>query len=398
MPPTLEAEEDLQVKGEEDWSDSASQELAPSEPPLVANLLSHLKASNPPMAQPPPLESPSTMTDSQSSTIQIAVAPETPSGGSPYYTPKRRQTHGTMEERLQKMPVLREMPWRPGTAVPEELETGGESRRKQIRFGCLLATRGNIVDEPCKTCAGGRGKFTVCVALDGFFKGACASCQLSGRPNRCSIKQQDDPKKDGEVMEAAGLTSPETSEPYLNGHQETDYPRQYQQYEQPQPYLEPISEPQNKERSRMSTYREHSFGNQQTKRRRTDGPQWDRALGVANDERDSRQDPGGAHSVQHAEPRPMWAAVNRTEPVPATPEKMVNGNGTSSMLSHTNSEYERREETAPSEDTTRPLIDAMPKNKQRQIYGLVSGLQGGIDHLQKELDMLKKVMGIDDAD
>lgn len=40
------------------------------------------------------------------------------------------------------------------------------------------------------------------------------------------------------------------------------------------------------------------------------------------------------------------------------------------------------------------LIDTLPKNKQRQVYGLVSGLQGGIEHLQRELDSLKRALGI----
>jgi len=93
-----------------------------------------------------------------------------------------------MEERLQSMPEKRTLPWRPGVEAGAEQETGGESRRKQIRFGCLLATRGDVADPPCLSCANGRGKFALCVALEGYFKGACASCQLSGRPNRCSIK------------------------------------------------------------------------------------------------------------------------------------------------------------------------------------------------------------------
>ena len=98
----------------------------------------------------------------------------------------------TMEERLQMMPELRPLPWRDGVEPGSEIETGGDSRRKQIRFGCLLATRGNVVAHPCKSCENGRGKFNQCIALDGYFKGACASCQLSGRPNRCSIKVNDD--------------------------------------------------------------------------------------------------------------------------------------------------------------------------------------------------------------
>jgi hypothetical protein len=97
----------------------------------------------------------------------------------------------TTEERLLAMPEKRAMPWRPGVDPGADIETGGESRRKQIRFGCLLATRGDVVPAPCVSCANGRGKFSVCVADPTLFRGACAGCQLSGRPNRCSIKQGD---------------------------------------------------------------------------------------------------------------------------------------------------------------------------------------------------------------
>lgn len=44
------------------------------------------------------------------------------------------------------------------------------------------------------------------------------------------------------------------------------------------------------------------------------------------------------------------------------------------------------------------LIDTLPKAKQRQVYGLMSGIQGGIDHLQRELNSLKNALGIDDKD
>jgi len=45
-----------------------------------------------------------------------------------------------------------------------------------------------------------------------------------------------------------------------------------------------------------------------------------------------------------------------------------------------------------------PVIDTLPKPKQRQIYSIVSGLQGGIDHLQKQLDSLKTFLGVDDEE
>lgn len=59
-------------------------------------------------------------------------------------------------------------------------------------------------------------------------------------------------------------------------------------------------------------------------------------------------------------------------------------------------EQERREETAFNEEGSMAMIDKLPKPKQRQVYGIISGLQGGIEHLQRELDALKKALGIDD--
>jgi hypothetical protein len=48
--------------------------------------------------------------------------------------------------------------------------------------------------------------------------------------------------------------------------------------------------------------------------------------------------------------------------------------------------------------TSKPMIDTFPKAKQRQIFSVISGLQGGIDHLQKQLDALKALLGIDEED
>ena len=41
------------------------------------------------------------------------------------------------------------------------------------------------------------------------------------------------------------------------------------------------------------------------------------------------------------------------------------------------------------------LIDTLPKIKQRKIFGLISGIQGGIDHLQKQLNLLQASLGIE---
>lgn len=58
-----------------------------------------------------------------------------------------------------------------------------------------------------------------------------------------------------------------------------------------------------------------------------------------------------------------------------------------------------REDTLQEDGSTAaPMIDMLPKSKQRQVYGLISGLQGGIEHLQRELVALKQALGIDDED
>lgn len=148
---------------------------------------------------PQDLESPSPEPEKskEASSMPATLNPNLPSSSRPKYLNQisfRDPGSSTMEERLQMMPAKRTLPWRDGVEAGSELETGGDSRRKQIRFGCLLATRGNVVPDPCASCAAERGKFALCIALPGFFKGACASCQLSGRPNRCSIKTLDDSK------------------------------------------------------------------------------------------------------------------------------------------------------------------------------------------------------------
>jgi hypothetical protein len=73
---------------------------------------------------------------------------------------------------------------------------------------------------------------------------------------------------------------------------------------------------------------------------------------------------------------------------------MHNGGESNGYGLRRNMEEERRESTI--EEGPVALIDSLPKNKQRQVYGLVSGLQGGIEHLQRELDSLKRALGIDD--
>ncbi len=304
------------------------------------------------------------------------------------------------------MPEKRPLPWREGVDPGAEHETGGDSRRKQIRFGCLLATRGEIQEVPCNSCANGRGKFNVCVALDGFFKGACASCQLSGRPNRCSIK-----KSDGK-----SFGSPPWNY-HVNGNLDVADTSM-------------VDTPSAGEMTSRNIYQQPpSSDPPQTKRRRTDtGPDWEGARPQWEEQGDSHarqqqqmkdivQRPwatvnspapppattttpqgnlNGVNGTQSGPPNTAWATVNQPAPPPAPPA--FSSGGDSKSGGYRSSYDQGRREVSATEEGSAALIDNLPKNKQRQVYGLISGLQGGIEHLQRELDSLKRALGIDDED
>jgi hypothetical protein len=63
-----------------------------------------------------------------------------------------------------------------------------------------------------------------------------------------------------------------------------------------------------------------------------------------------------------------WASVNQPTPLvgPQTYERAASTAG-----SHRNLEQARREETVINEEGSSALIDALPKSKQRQVYGYV---------------------------
>lgn len=59
----------------------------------------------------------------------------------------------------------------------------------------------------------------------------------------------------------------------------------------------------------------------------------------------------------------------------------------------------------PTEPPDPLLIDILPRRKQKQIYGIIGGLQSGIrsckqqaENMQKQLDLLQAALGIDVED
>ncbi|TVY82795.1 hypothetical protein LSUE1_G002254 [Lachnellula suecica] len=384
MPPMLNEEAEyhgdtIVVKGEYgQWSHPSSPDPESSMSPELEPLVNHLLAQ---IHTPQHLESPGPLEEISPTDSR----PEHSSAPPQSAIRKQRQRVNalTMEERLQLMPEKRPMPWRSGVEPGADNETGGESRRKQIRFGCLLATRGEVQVVPCNSCANGRGKFDICVALEGFFKGACASCQLSGRPNRCSIKVTDD---------APSSPTNTTGGVPLNGTSQqpwSDGPKQKRRRTEKQKEKVPEWESARPQwEQEMSEIVQRPWATVNPPPTPQQQMMMNGANGVGSAAPNSGMDASNPNSIG-------WAAVNQS-PSTSGPPGYRNG-GDNGASYQNSSEQAKGEETVMDERRgSVALIDTLPKHKQRQVYGLVSGLQGGIEHLQRELDSLKRALGIDE--
>ena len=95
----------------------------------------------------------------------------------------------TIEEQLNNMVEKRDIPWRTEDVKVSENHEHCRTRQNHIRVGILLASRGEEQEPKCEACEDGRGKFSICVALESLFNGSCASCYLGGVAHKCSFRQ-----------------------------------------------------------------------------------------------------------------------------------------------------------------------------------------------------------------
>lgn len=101
-------------------------------------------------------------------------------------SPKRPAGSLNYLDSLRALPEVRPIPWMPGKELPPDKST--ESPRTQTKSAFLLSTRGKINDPPCNHCTSGVGRFLHCITLEGWFHGACATCQMGTRGNLCSLR------------------------------------------------------------------------------------------------------------------------------------------------------------------------------------------------------------------
>lgn len=106
--------------------------------------------------------------------------------------------HSSLEKKLLSMPELRPVPWRSEAKAHYVIPTGCalESSKMEMRLGVLLATRGDVMPQPCKACKYGPAPFDICIALEGIRGGACANCTFSSWYCECSLMSlgQGDPE------------------------------------------------------------------------------------------------------------------------------------------------------------------------------------------------------------
>ncbi|KAF8857534.1 hypothetical protein BDZ45DRAFT_432105 [Acephala macrosclerotiorum] len=90
-------------------------------------------------------------------------------------------------ETLRRLPEVRSIPWKVGKQIGPEKST--QSDRPQTRGAYMLVTRGEIRNPPCTNCEHGSGRFSVCVSLNEYYQGACATCVLATRGTTCTLRQ-----------------------------------------------------------------------------------------------------------------------------------------------------------------------------------------------------------------
>ncbi|KAF8857947.1 hypothetical protein BDZ45DRAFT_726411 [Acephala macrosclerotiorum] len=312
-------------------------------------------------------------------------------------------------ERLRRLPPVREIPWRPGQELPPE--KAEESPRVQQRGAILLSTRGKVMELKCEHCTRGYGRFSLCVTLDPWFQGACSSCIFTSKGNKCSLRFQTSGSADGRALRYH-TENPDALQSYIRSVGDNP-PKPTKKRKRrsdaaptnPPPNTSHSSEPQKNSPVPMS-------------------PDLDTLLQaeIAREEDDDQQEytalverkPRRQRHSQHARSTPAgplststWTPTNQTttEPLPnsskardAAPMATSGWAAVNDQKTMTGSSSALANPSTPANGIGMALIDTFPKAKQRQFYGVVSGLSVGIAHLNTQLVTLKELLGIDAED
>ncbi|EDN93923.1 predicted protein [Sclerotinia sclerotiorum 1980 UF-70] len=264
----------------------------------------------------------------------------------------------TFLDRIKVLPEMRDLPWRDGQALPPEKST--ESQRVQQRGACMVATRGRIMAKPWNQDA--------------------RALRYANTNDNSSKRKRSEPEK----------TAAEDDNNIFNrfnspGHYVSPYP--------PLPSIPrpPLRTPGLKEAQEAEL---DSLLQAQIAREEFDQGNIDDGEAAGN-----RQQARATPIVMHrprfytGEPHSMRQLIQQGGPPPPSrqlPQPINN---------IPNDQIARSPVPAIGPHMMeRSLIGESSKSTQRQFFTVISGVQGGLQQLQKELNSLKAVLGWDIED
>ncbi|KAH8784232.1 hypothetical protein F5882DRAFT_439451 [Hyaloscypha sp. PMI_1271] len=297
-------------------------------------------------------------------------------------SPRPGSIHIPFLDRLQALPEVREIPWRRGQDLPPDKSI--DSPRVQQRGAILLSTRGAVAPIPCEHCAAGYGRFSSCITLDQWFQGACSGCIFTSKAENPKPPKKRKRRSAPSQMQSAVEPS-HTSSFSPVASQAISLSTDLDTLLQAEIAREQSSGQRNIKHTEKKQYKRHNPSQPNVARARgpiigaDPSPYSNEARKFIPDASSSR-DPATIPTERPVLPWPVLQALSEEK------KSVTSGSTTLQYLSG----YSKTSST--------PMIDTLPKAKQRQIFSVISGLQGGIDHLQKQLDALKALLGINDED
>ncbi|KAE9364571.1 hypothetical protein N431DRAFT_421647 [Stipitochalara longipes BDJ] len=358
-----------------------------------------------------------------------------PPAESPNLASKARKAGVDALEGLRALPEVRSIPWQSGKELPADKST--ESPRSQTRGAFLLSTRGQIRNPPCTHCATGVGRFSVCVSLDGWFHGACATCQMGTRGNLCSLRKNAEvdgvtPNKWVEPSTTQSSPLADADRPSSSLKRKRDSPStiaaaaqspatSYQQIQTTLPASPNPITPYHLPPNNLSTHNHP-----------TNNPSHSGASALLNHVYQKQYPPNGTkrHQILYQTQSDPREPGTGPAPPPMNTYRMVGTgqtsktemvrDGSNSLSPSTqliqptqppsyNTPYRNTSMAQPEarnvSHPATPLIDTLPRKKQKQIYQIIGGVQSGLrlvrqqtENMQKQLDLLQAALGIDDDD
>ncbi|KAL5316818.1 hypothetical protein ACEPPN_015869 [Leptodophora sp. 'Broadleaf-Isolate-01'] len=305
-------------------------------------------------------------------------------------------------ERLKRLPEVRpSIPWRPGQELPPEKAI--DSPRVQQRGAILLSTRGVAMVNPCEHCAGGYGRFSVCVTLQNWFQGACSSCIFTSKGNKCSLRTQTSGSADGRALryhaddpESYSRNAAEQADKASKKRKRSSNSRVEKPIAQPTTYtsIYPQLDPPQSASPDLDMLLQAEIAREQSGE--LDSPvRVDLQPSQHPSQPNVARPRGPSKGTAAPSPYQFHTENHRSKAGPLLPRDAApisqTGNETSTPLSAT---WQSR--SSKTQGPSMSIIDSLPKAKQRELYGIISQCQGGIDHLQRQLDSLKALLGFDD--